>query len=448
MWWPKYKMQVVVAALAVLIVGGGGAIYWATRIPASPFDRTAAASSTDLPGRGEYVARQADCVACHTVEHGAPFTGGLAMGTPLGAIYSTNITPDPETGIGTYTLAEFDNAVRRGVARDGHRLYPAMPYPSYAKMSDEDIQALYAFFMKDVKATRHENRPSDIPWPLNMRWPLAFWNIPFVDPHPFQPDLARDERWNRGAYLVQGAGHCGSCHTPRGLAMQEKALDQSSDSYLSGALLDGWYAPSLRDDPNTGLGRWTEADIASYLRTGRNRHGVVFGSMLEAFNNSTQFLSDEDLGAIAYYLKSLPGDPKRDGTPWRYQATGASSRAPSDGEKIYAARCGFCHGTDGLGRGPWISPLAGATSLLAKQDASAINIALNGSGRVVHDGQPDSYRMPPFRKLLDDREIADVLTYVRSAWGNTGSRVEPSDVSRLRESTNPSSPDVLILQMR
>ncbi|UHD44095.1 cytochrome c [Aureimonas altamirensis] len=370
------------------------------------------------------------------------------MGTPIGSIFTTNITPDRETGIGAYSLAEFDNAVRRGVARDGHRLYPAMPYPSYAKMSDEDIRTLYDFFVHGVTPVRQDNRASNIPVPLNMRWPLAFWNIPFYDPQPYRPDPTRNAQWNRGAYLVQGAGHCGSCHTPRGLAMQEQALDQSSDHYLSGALLDGWYAPSLRGDHNTGLARWTEEAIVKFLRTGRNQHGVVFGSMLEAFNNSTQFMSDEDLAAIAVYLKSLPGDPARDGQPWHYQEVAASSSSTTPGAQIYAARRGFCHGNDGRGRGEWISPLAGASSVLASESASVINITLNGSGRVVANGTPDNYRMPPFRQLLTDREIADVLTYVRSSWGNRTGAVNPEDVATMRETTDQASSEVIILQMR
>ncbi|NTJ11613.1 c-type cytochrome [Rhizobium lusitanum] len=418
------------------------------RIPSSPFDDATVASAPVRGELGEYIARQADCVACHTTEHGLPFTGGLKMGTPLGFIFTTNITPDRETGIGSYTLAEFDNAVRRGVARDGRRLYPAMPYPSYAKMTDEDIRALYDFFMHGVTPARQESRPSEIAWPLNMRWPLAFWNIPFYDPLPFRPDPTKDAQWNRGAYLVQGAGHCGSCHTPRGLAMQEKALDQDSDRYLSGALLDGWYAPSLRNDANTGLGRWSKEDIVRFLRSGRNQHGVVFGSMLEAFNNSTQFMSNEDLAAIAVYLKSLPGDPARDGWPWQSQEMAAIPSSNRPGAQTYAARCAFCHGNDGRGRGEWISPLAGVSSVLSPESASVVNIALNGSGRVVASGLPDTYRMPSFRQSLTDKELAEVLTYIRSSWGNSASAVSADSVAKLRKTTDPASSEVIILQMR
>lgn len=212
------------------------------------------------------------------------------MATPLGAIHATNVTPDRATGIGNYSLADFDRAVRHGVAPGGRRLYPAMPYPSYAKLSDDDVRALYAFFMNGVQPAQQANRPSDIPWPLNMRWPIALWNGLFAADTPYAVKPGQDALWNRGAYIVQGPGHCGSCHTPRGLAFNEKALDEAGAPFLAGALLDGWYAPSLRNDHNTGLGRWSEAQVVQFLKTGRNSHAVVFGSMTEAFNNSTQFI--------------------------------------------------------------------------------------------------------------------------------------------------------------
>jgi len=328
-----------------------------------------------------------------------------------------------------------------------------MPYPSYANLSDADVEALYDFFMNRVEPVRQENTPTTIEWPLNMRWPLAFWGLLFSDDGPYHPDPARGDLWNRGAYLVQGPGHCGSCHTPRGPAFQEVAFDENSEAFLSGAPLDGWYAPSLRNDPNTGLGRWSEEDIFTYLRDGRNSHSVVFGSMLEAFNNSTQFMTDDDLRGIARYLKSLPGNPERDGTPWAYDGTttedlsgGTAQDTPGAG--IYMAQCSFCHGRDGRGRGPWIPPLAGASSMQAPETASAINLTLNGAGRAVANGVPDAYRMPSLRAKLSDREIAEVLTFVRSAWGNTGGPVMAEQVADLRADTDPASSEVIVLQMR
>lgn len=431
------------------LIAAGLLAWYVTREPASPFTATTQ-SNTDpaLVQRGEYVARLSDCVACHSLPDAAPFAGGLKMATPLVAIYATNITPDPDHGIGKYSLAEFDQAVRHGVAPGGRRLYPAMPYPSYSKLSDEDVQALYAFFMQGVQAANQPNKPGEIPWPLSLRWPIALWNGLFTEAEPYAAKPEQNAQWNRGAYLVQGPGHCGSCHTPRGIAFDEKALSERGATFVSGALLDGWYAPSLRNDHNTGLGRWSEADIARFLKTGRNQHAVVYGSMTEAFNNSTQFMSDEDLAAIAHYLKSLPGDPKRDGPPWQYQAVSAAQQLDKPGAHTYVTACASCHGLDGRGQAEWMPPLAGATSALAEHNASAINITLNGAQRVVAAGVPDAYRMPSFREQLSDQQIAEVLSFVRSSWGNTGTAVPAKDVAKLREHTDPASSSPIILQMR
>jgi mono/diheme cytochrome c family protein len=283
--------------------------WYVHRVPVSPF---AASNESPLPSAdGEYLARLADCVACHSTPDGEPFSGGLKMGTPMGALYSTNITPDPETGIGRYSLAEFDNALRRGVARDGHRLYPAMPYPSYAKLTDEDVRKLYGYFMLFVKPVHQNNLLPSIGFPWNQRWGLALWNGVFLPGKPYREKAGHDSDWNRGAYLVQGLGHCGACHTERGLAFNEKALDERSDHFLSGALLDAWYASNLRGDTRLGLGRWSEEDVVQFLKTGHNAHATVFGSMLDAFNNSTQFMSAADLSAVAKYLKSLSGRERR-----------------------------------------------------------------------------------------------------------------------------------------
>ena len=432
--------------LAVPCLVAAGLLAWyVTREPASPFSVTDSADAT-LVSRGEYVARLSDCVACHSLPGKAPFAGGLEMATPLGAIHATNITPDREHGIGAYSLADFDRAVRQGVAPGGRRLYPAMPYPSYVKLSDDDVRALYAFFMKGVQPAAEANVPSDIPWPLNLRWPIALWNGLFAPSTPYAQKADQDPLWNRGAYIVQGPGHCGSCHTPRGLAFNEKALDEAGAPFLAGALLDGWYAPSLRQDHNTGLGRWSEAQIVQFLKTGRNQHAVVYGSMTEAFNNSTQFMTDDDLAAIARYLKSLPGDLQRDGAPWQYQAVSAGIDTP--GAHTYVTRCASCHGLDGKGQAEWMPPLAGATSMLAKENASAINITLNGSQRIVAAGVPDAYRMPAFREQLSDQEIAAVLSFARTTWGNQGGAVDTQAVGKLRGHTDPASSSPIILHMR
>lgn len=433
--------MVVVAAVAA------GVAVFVNRSPQSRLT-AAAPSSSD----GEYVQRLADCVACHSVADGAPLAGGLKMGTPLGALYATNITPDRETGIGDYSLADFDNAVRRGVARDGHRLYPAMPYPSYAKLTDEDVRTLYNFLMHSVRPVHQVNRPTEISFPLNQRWVLALWNLAFLHEGSYRSKPAHDAVWNRGAYLVQGPGHCGSCHTARGWAFNETALDDSSDRYLAGALLDGWYASNLRGDPRLGLGRWSEADIVNFLKAGHNARATVYGSMLDAFNNSTQFMSDDDLTAIARYLKSLDAGDSSSGGSYDYNdhaqvaLDSGDLRAPGAG--LYLNQCSTCHGRDGQGHGDLLPPLAGNSAALEHDPSSLINVLLNGAGRIVVNGVPDSYRMTPFRVLLSDQEVADVATFVRTSWGNDGSLVSTAQVRALRDATDPTSDHVIVLRLR
>lgn len=431
------------------VLGVAGAWWYGSRLPASAFDG-AAAPAPLAAELGEYAARVADCVACHTAEGGAPFAGGLAMGTPLGTIFATNITPDKTHGIGGYSLADFDRAVRQGVAPDGRRLYPAMPYPSYAKLSDGDVAALYDYFLNHVTPVAQPNTPAEIDWPLDTRWPIALWNLAFAPSESYQADPAQSEKWNRGAYLVQAGGHCGSCHTPRGAAMNEQGFDEKTDSFLTGALLDGWYAPPLRGAGGNGIGRWSEEELSAFLKKGRNAHGVVYGSMMEAFNNSLAFMSDEDIGAMAHYLKSLP---RAEEALWSYDpattAAFAGGMAASEpGAQLYLQKCSYCHGRDGQSRSEFIPPLAGASALLAETPASVINIILNGAGRVVADGVPDSYRMPAYRVQLNDREVADIASFVRKSWGNTGGAVTAAEVSGLRAHTDPHSDEVIVLHMR
>lgn len=410
-----------------------------------------ATAQTDTVQKGEYLARAGDCIACHSTADGQPFAGGLKMGTPLGNIYTTNITPDRETGIGNYSLADFDRALRRGVAKDGRRLYPAMPYPSYAKVTDEDIAALYAFFMKGVAPVRQQNRASEISWPWNMRWPMAVWNFLFLDKAVYTQKPERDAVWNRGAYLVQGLGHCGACHTGRGWALQENALDETDRRFLAGATLDGWTAVSLRGGYNNGLGRWTAPDIVAFLRDGRNDFSTVFGSMLDAYNNSTQFLTEDDLKAVARYLKTLPGgsDPK---PLWAFdgRTVEALGKRPLTipGAASYLTRCAGCHGRDGRGQGKYLPPLAGHSTVLADDPSSVINIVLNGSGRVVTRDVADPLSMRPYRLLMNDREIADVVNFVRNAWGNQAPSVTAQDVATLRAASDMASDRVIVLRMR
>jgi alcohol dehydrogenase (quinone), cytochrome c subunit len=410
----------------------------------------AAAAQDASTARGEYLARAGDCVACHSVAGGKAFAGGLKMGTPLGTIYTTNITPDVETGIGGYTLQDFERALRRGIARDGHRLYPAMPYPSYAKLDDDDVQALYDFFMHAVPAVHQANKPSEIPGWLSMRWPLAIWDTLFTGGVGFTADPQHDSSWNRGAYLVEGLGHCGACHTPRGWAKQEKALDAGNANFLSGANLDEWYSPSLRQDALTGLGTWSPSDIVSFLRTGSNQHGSAFGSMRDVINNSTPYLNDDDLNAIADFLKSLPAN----GEQPKYVYDGATATAllagktDAVGAALYAGNCQSCHRETGAAAPPFVPPLAGNPTVLDNDPASLINVVLNGTDPLVVKGRPDAYRMPQFREQLNNQQIADIVTFIRDSWGNHAASVSANEVGELRKHTDPASDLVVILKMR
>jgi mono/diheme cytochrome c family protein len=410
-----------------------------------------ASASTNPPGsRGEYLARAGDCVSCHSVPGGKAFAGGLKMGTPLGAIYSTNITPDPQTGIGNYSLEDFDRAVRAGVAKDGHRLYPAMPYPSYAKLTDADVAALYDFFMKQVPAVHQVNLPNEIPPMLSFRWPMAIWNMVFTTNGSYAAKSDHDADWNRGAYLVQGLGHCGACHTPRGFAWQEKALDDSNTKYLSGALLDAWYAPDLRGELRTGLGGRSKDDLVDFLKHGHSQGESAFGSMIDVINNSTPYMSDSDINAIAVYLKSLPATSVQQPAAYDDATTTAlvSGHATQPGAATYTGTCANCHGLNGKGFAPFTPALAGNPIVLDDDPSSLINLVLNGSTPLVVKGTPDPYRMPQFRQQYSDQEIADVVTFIRNGWGNQAPAVTAAEVAKLRKTTDPTSDQVIILKMR
>eukprot|EP01132_Coremiostelium_polycephalum_P011359 gene11359-13911_t len=396
------------------------------------------AAETDLVKQGEYLARAGDCVACHTAKGGKPFAGGLPMETPIGTIYSTNITPD-KTGLGDYSFEDFDQAVRHGVAKDGSTLYPAMPYPSYARVSESDMQALYAYFMKGVEPVAQVNKDSDIPWPLSMRWPLAGWRWMFAPKvEDYQAQAGADPVISRGAYLVEGLGHCGACHTPRALTMQEKSLSASDGSaFLSGsAPLEGWIAKSLRGDHKDGLGSWSEDQLVQFLKTGRSDRSAVFGGMSDVVVHSMQYMSEEDLTAIARYLKSLPAvDPKDQ--PHQYDKQVADALWKGDdskpGASVYIDNCAACHRTDGHGYTRVFPALAGNPVLQTADATSLINIVLNGGTLPATHTAPSTFTMPAFAWRLSDQEVADVVSFVRDSWGNKGETVKASQVKDLRK---------------
>ncbi len=388
-------------------------------------------AAADPVERGRYLARAADCGACHTAPGGEEFAGGLPMPTPLGRIYTTNITPDPDTGIGTYSLKDFSRAVREGVAEDGHYLYPAMPFPSFAKISDADIESLYDYFQHGVAPVKRANRPSDIPFMLNFRFPLVVWDM-LVRRGPFRPNPAQDAQWNRGAYLVQGLGHCGTCHSPRALTLHEKALtERDGPAFLAGAVIDGWYAKNLRGDKD-GLGQWSEADIVSFLKTGSTDRTAAFGDMAEVVQHSTQYLTDDDLTAIAHYLKSLPASKEQ---PSVSAATQTASSSAGDhlthASAAYEEFCVTCHRADGGGVTRIFPALAGNDVVDTADATSLVHIIVSGGRRPRTADRPNAFAMPAF-KTLDDRDVAAIVTYIRTAWGNSAGSVSADQVAKLR----------------
>ncbi|MBV7420675.1 c-type cytochrome [Comamonas sp. CMM03] len=412
------------------------------------------AEQRTLVERGRYVARLGDCVACHTGSKTAPMAGGLALETPFGKLYSTNITPDKATGMGGYSFAQFDRAMRKGVAADGRNLYPAMPYPSYAKMTEDDMQALYAYLMQGVTPVQAVNQPSEMGFPFNQRWGLSLWNWLFLDDTPFQPQAGQSAEWNRGAYLVQGLGHCGACHTPRGIAFQEKTMTSEGPNgplFLAGETVEGWRALSLRD-------LWTPQETAELLKTGRNRHGSVSGNMVDVVQHSTQYMSDGDLLAIGTYLKALPAGkndlpmqvaqgpapviaiPARSVGSTEALATTAAAHynVPADlyrtrGGLGYLQFCADCHRSDGAGVDGIFPPLAGNRSLQSDNASTLIHIMLTGWTTPVTQAHSRPLTMPAFAQL-GNQEIADILNFTRRNWGRKDApEVQARDVQSLRK---------------
>ncbi len=388
-----------------------------------------------LIARGQYLSRVADCAACHTAPGGKAFAGGLGMQTPMGTIYSTNITPDPDTGIGRYDYADFERAVRRGIRHDGLPLYPAMPYASYVIASDDEVQALYAYFMGAVQPVRQHNADSTILWPANVRWPLAWWQLLFARPRSFVADPSLDAGQQRGAELVEGLAHCGACHTPRGLAFEETAMaDDQSRRFLSGSVLEGWYAKNLRNEA-TGLASWSQDEIVEFLRTGRTDRSAAFGGMADVVEHSTQYLPDADLLAMARYLKQLPPRAGRS-TQWiaSPETTTTALRDGDyrvDGSLAYAEHCQACHRADGRGM-PRIYPaLAGNSIVFADDPSSLVQVTLAG-GRTPHTPRDRmAFSMPGFEHL-PNAQLAQILTFIRSSWGNQASAVSEADIARMR----------------
>jgi mono/diheme cytochrome c family protein len=428
-WW-------ILALLVVALI----VVAWAfSRVLNRSGDAAAQLSQPVTPtliAQGAVLARAGDCVACHTSPGGKDFAGGLGIQSPIGTIYSTNITPDETTGIGKWTYGDFERALRRGIGHDGSALYPAMPFPSYAKITNADSEALYAYFMNAVAPVQQANQANGIAFPLSARWPLAYWRslfspTPQADKRPAMVSV--DARIARGAYLVQGLGHCGSCHTPRALTMQEKGLDDSAPSYLGGAELNGWAVPPLR-----GMKHWSTEELVAYLATGRNSTASVAGEMKDVVANSTSYMSQEDLQAIAAYLKSIPSQdrPVASDLGARLDATIKKLTAATDldlGQRLYLDNCGACHLVTGQGAPRTFPQLDGASIINSPNPTALIHVILAGAQTPSTAQAPSVLPMPGFAGRLDDSEVAALATFLRQGWGNDAPAVSNDQVGDVRK---------------
>ncbi len=370
--------------------------------------------------RGQYLVAAGDCMSCHLRQGGAPFAGGLGLKTPFGVIYTPNITPDKETGIGSWTADQFFHAMHDGVDDEGDNLYPAFPYPWFRRVSREDDDAIFAF-LKTTPAVKYTPPRNDLPFPLNFRSMVKGWNFLYLNSHDFQTDPRQSAEWNRGAYLVNGLGHCGGCHTPKNAFGADK-----SKLELHGAALDNWVAPDLTSNARTGLGSWSIDDVAEYLRTGRNAHAGAGGAMADVITYSTSLLSDTDRHAMAVYLKSQAASPS------------VASAQPDDGvmrrgSAIYSDACASCHLENGVGQPRYFPPL-GPNAMLQQVDPMGLEHLILAGGRIgISPSHPSPLSMPSFAWKLTDEEVADVATFIRNSWGNQAAAVLASEVRAARK---------------
>ena len=379
-----------------------------------------AAVPADPVARGAYLARVGNCAACHTSPGGEAYAGGAALETPFGTFYGPNITPDPTTGIGRWTADDFWNALHHGRSRDGRLLYPSFPYANYTRVSRADVDAIFAW-TRTIAPVRRENRPHELRFPYSRRELLWGWRLFYFTAGEFKPDARHDAQWNRGAYLVDGLGHCAACHAERNRfgAMRGRAE-------MAGGMLpsSNWYAPPLASEATRGFAAWPAGELEALLSSGTSAHGAVFGPMAAVVRDSLQYLDPDDLRAMSAYLRSLrPAGLGPDRREEEFYTLGATT---------YRKHCESCHGLVGEGRSPVYPPLAGNGSVVAPVAANAVRIVLLGGFPPSTAANPRPYGMPPFAHQLSDLEVAAVVSYVRQSWGNRASPVTATDIARAR----------------
>ena len=377
------------------------------------------ALATSTPERGAYLAQVGNCAGCHTERGGKPYAGGLGIDTPFGAVYATNLTPDAATGIGNWTRADFWRAMHHGKSKDGRLLYPAFPYTSYTLVTRDDSDALFAY-LKSLSAVKQTNKIHAVRFPYNSQAALAVWRALYFKPAKYTADTQATTEWNRGAYLVNSLGHCSACHTAR------NALGATDGLNLAGGLipLQNWYAPSLVSLQEASVANWRREDIIALFRTGVSPQASVNGPMAEVVMGSTQHWTNADLSAMAVYLKALPVTA----SAGQVKESSATPR----GSKLYEQHCAQCHGNEGQGVANAYPALAGNRAVLMPQKANLVQIVLNGGYAPATAGNPRPYGMPPFVLELNDADIADVLTHLRSSWGNQANPVSELEVNRIR----------------
>ncbi len=370
--------------------------------------------------RGEYLARAGNCISCHTLPGGPAFAGGPALRTPFGTFFGPNITPDTPTGIGAWTRDDLWRALHEGRSRDGTLLYPAFPYTNYTRIRRTDSDALYAY-LKSLRPVHRPNKAHELSFPYDQRRLLVAWRALYFRPGEFRPERRRSAQWNRGAYLVQGLGHCDACHGARNLL---GATDGGAGLGGAAMLGQGWYAPALDGGRESASGAWELRDLVALLKTGVSNRGAVYGPMARVVQDSLQHLEEADLLAVATYLKSL--------APVQVVPEDAERSAFETGARVYEAQCKGCHQVDGSGAPPAYPPLAGNPSVQGKSTINTVRMVLLGGFPPSTGSNPRPYGMPPFQHVLSDAGVAAVVTYLRQAWGNRAEAVSPAEVARLR----------------
>ncbi len=392
-----------------------------------PASISSPASTTSVQiQRGHYLAHLGDCAGCHTAKDGKPFAGGVPIETGFGRIYTPNITSDQATGIGSWSKDDFYRALHAGHDDEGKHLFPAFPYPWFTRIGRNDVDSIKDY-LDNVAPVHQENKPPQLAWWMSSRAMVAGWNLLWFDEGTFRPDSQKSAEWNRGAYIVEGLGHCGDCHTPKSYFGGADRSASLSGGYTKGGHANGWYAPSLRGEPHAGLGGWSAADIALYLKSGANAHTAAAGPMAEVVTRSTRYYSDADRAAVAVYLKGLA--PLRDDAPVQTIEPQALAR----GEGLFVDHCAACHMHDGSGIAHVFPALTGSSTIQAHEPASVVRIVLEGAAVPAAHDQRSYLAMPGFAQKLDDREVADVVSYIRNAWGNRGSVVDAGVVAKSRK---------------